>query len=110
MPGEPGPEPRRDGAACGAEEGCHHAVCFQVQLKASGPEPVLRRTDVCADHLGGMVQELSTWARERGLTGGRLTIFAVDPEESERVKGSGRAQATGRQPAAFPFAEIPLGR
>jgi hypothetical protein len=42
-----------------------------------------------------MVQQLSGWAREGGLTGGRLTIFAVDP-------------AAARQPAGFAFAEIEI--
>jgi hypothetical protein len=86
---------RQDGGACQADHGCRRAVCFQVQLEAAGPHPTRRQADVCADHLGGMVQQLSGWAREGGLTGGRLTIFAVDP-------------AAARQPAGFAFAEIEI--
>ena len=51
---------------CQAGRSCDRAPCFQARLEAAaGDRPVRKRTELCAEHLGGTVHALTTWAIDR---------------------------------------------
>jgi hypothetical protein len=69
---------RRADGGCLADLACKRATHFQVRFDADAPKPVRRQTDVCADHLDGVVRYLNRWAAEADLTDGQLTILVLD--------------------------------
>jgi hypothetical protein len=93
-------------AHCDADHRCHRAPCFEAQLEAqNGALPVRKSAELCANHLGDMVQSLTAWARSRGLTRGQVTVLAIDPTWPSRATG----QAIACEPSrAFRFGTIPL--
>lgn len=94
-------------AHCQADHYCHRMPCFEAQLEAhDGPEPVRRNAELCADHLGNMVQSLTAWARNCGLTHGHVIVLAIDP--SWPVRTADQARRPRMPPRAIQFAEIPL--
>jgi hypothetical protein len=63
---------------CQADRPCDRAPCFQARFEAAaGRSPVRRHAEFCAEHLGGTVHALATWAREHGLAG-TVTVLAID--------------------------------
>jgi hypothetical protein len=77
---------------CQAGRTCDRAPCFQARLEAAaGDRPVLRRTELCAEHLGGTVHALTTWANDRGLRG-QVTVLAIDrpPRDQSAAPPGGR--------------------
>jgi len=94
-------------ARCEADHRCYRTPCFEAQLKAQvGLLPVHRNVELCADHLGAMVQSLTAWARREGLTRGQVTVLAIDPDYSLRAADQAFPRTLSR---AFEFGAIPLG-
>jgi hypothetical protein len=91
---------------CDADARCTHAPCFQVQLEAAQPRRSHRQANACAYHVADVIQALRTWAGERGLMGGQLTILAIEPAAGGRQPGSGTPGHP--EPGGFPFTTIPL--
>jgi|HubBroStandDraft_2_1064218.scaffolds.fasta_scaffold119762_2 hypothetical protein len=88
---------------CQADHRCNRTPCFEAQLVADGGMlPIHRNAELCADHLGDMVQALTAWARSLGLTRGQVTVLAIDPTWHVRTAD----QARPCKP--FQFAAIPL--
>jgi hypothetical protein len=80
---------------CQADHDCERAPCFQARLEAvAGRRWIRTRTELCAQHLGGTVQALTTWARNQGLKG-EVTVLAIDLPAAGRAtsawSGSGLA-------------------
>jgi hypothetical protein len=69
---------RRADGGCLADLACKRATRFQVRFDADAPKPIRRETEVCADHLDGVVRYLNRWAAEGDLTGGLVTIVVLD--------------------------------
>jgi hypothetical protein len=93
--------------ACDGDPRCGHPACFQIQLEASQPQQAYRQALACAYHVADVVEALRGWAREHGLTGGQLTILAIEPAAGGRQRGgtSGSKTAALRE---FAFSTIPL--
>jgi hypothetical protein len=65
---------------CEADRRCGRAACFEAQLEArDGGHRVRKNAELCANHLGDMVQSLTAWAREEGITCGQVTVLVIDP-------------------------------
>lgn len=101
------PEAIAPPAACDADPGCRHRACFQIQLEASQPQRADRQALACAYHVADVIEALRGWAREHDLTGGQLTILAIEPAAGGRQPGvtSGSKTAALRE---FAFSTIPL--
>lgn len=96
-------EDRAPVGRCDADRDCRHAPCFQVQLEADRP----RQANACAYHVAEVIEALRTWAGERGIVGGQLTILAIEPAAGGRQRGgSGAPDGPGLR--GFPFTTIPL--
>ena len=93
--------------ACDGDPRCGHPACFQIQLEASQPQQAYRQALACAYHVADVVEALRGWAREHDLTGGQLTILAIEPAAGGRQPGgtSGSRTAALRE---FAFSTIPL--
>jgi hypothetical protein len=93
--------------ACDGDPRCGHPACFQIQLEASQPQQAYRQALACAYHVADVVEALRGWAREHDLTGGQLTILAIEPAAGGRqpVGTSGSRTAALRE---FAFSTIPL--
>jgi hypothetical protein len=91
---------------CEADRQCHRTPCFEAQLEGqSGVLPIHRNAELCANHLGDMVQSLAAWARREGLTRGHVTVMVIDPTCPLRPAD----QATPRMfSRAFQFGAITL--
>src|SRR5580693_6368993 len=103
--------------ACDADRRCRHVACFQVQLEASQPEQAHRQAFACAYHVADVIEALRSWAREHDLTGGQLTVLAIEPAAGGHWAGSATAGSAGdgrdggAKSAAlreFAFSTIPL--
>ena len=57
---------------------------------AAGDRPVRRRAELCAEHVGGTVQRLTTWANDRGLRG-EVTVLAIDQPAGDQAAPPGGA-------------------
>lgn len=88
-------------AGCCADPRCRRTVCFRIWLRTQSGEVLSQPADVCADHLGGLVQELARTARSDGFSEGYLQVGAITP-------GAGLSSAEGADPACLPFASIAL--
>ena len=89
------PEAFASPVACGADPGCGHAACFQVQLEASPPQRAYRQALACAYHVADVIEALRSWAREQDLAGGQLIVLAIEPAERQ-PRAEGRYQAENR--------------
>lgn len=72
--------------ACQADRTCGRFPRFQAHLDATqdAQRPrIHRRAEACANHLGTMVVDMTTWAREQDLTDAHLTILAIEPPARE---------------------------
>jgi hypothetical protein len=95
----------RDG--CQADPLCDRAIYFQARLDGrDGSLPVTRSVRLCGTHLGHAVQGLANWAREHGITHGRVTVLIIDPPSGPPGIPLQRALV----PDGFAFGNIPLGR
>jgi len=75
---------------CQAGRSCDRAPCFQARLEAAaGGRPVRRHAELCAEHLGGTVHALTTWANDRGLRG-EVTVLAIDRPAGDHAAPGGR--------------------
>ncbi len=76
---------------CQAGGACGRPPRFQAYLDAAdGTGPVHRSAEACSDHLGDMVQTLTSWARARQLSDAQLRLFAIDrPGEGGTHPGLG---------------------
>jgi hypothetical protein len=91
---------------CEADRRCYRAPCFEAQLEAEkGLLSVHRNAELCANHLGDMVQSLTAWARREGLTHGQVTVLAIDPTCPLRAADQAFPRTLSR---AFRFGAIPL--
>ena len=74
-------------AACNA---CSRAGFFQVRVEwPPGHEHTRRRANACASHLVEVIELLRAWARDSHLTGGWLTVLAIDPYALPRLAALG---------------------
>lgn len=91
---------------CQADSTCDHMPRFQVHLDAQNPE-LHRSVEACASHLGTMVVDLTSWARERHLANADLTVLTIAPPPREghprRQSHPGYVQTSG-----FVFSTIHL--
>src|SRR5579875_2171545 len=84
---------------------------FQVCLAAMENtlrQPIRRRTEACAGHLGAMMQDMAQWAREHDLTDGDLTVLIIDPPVAGHRPGL-RLPPGGVQTDGLILSVIPLG-
>jgi hypothetical protein len=98
---------------------CSRVACFQARLEAMAgaglpdAQPVSRRSNACASHLVGVIQELSAWSEDHELAGGLLTVLAIDPYALPCPAGAGQPPGPGLelQPElGFTFCTIAIGR
>jgi len=94
-------------AACDADPSCRHRACFQIKLEASQPQQADRQALACAYHVADVIEALRGWAREHDLTGGQLTILAIEPAAGGREPG-GTSDAKAAALREFAFSTIPL--
>jgi hypothetical protein len=85
---------RRADGGCLADLACKRATRFQVRFDADALKPIRRETDVCADHLDGVVRYLSRWAAEAELADGQLTILVLDMAARVREPGAERSRVS----------------
>ena len=70
---------------CQANRQCDRAPCFQARFEAiAGHRAVQKDAELCAEHLGGMVHALATWAPDQGLEG-KVTVLAIDEAASRQT-------------------------
>jgi hypothetical protein len=92
----------REAAACSA---CNREACFQARVDpAAGHDHAARRANACASHLVEVVQILRAWARSSRLSGGWLTVLAIDPYALSRLA------AVGVTDHGFAFYSAPINR
>jgi hypothetical protein len=92
MSAAPVPNVTPGGAARCSE--CTRAAFFQARVewppgRGHGREHSGRRANACASHLVDVIQLLRTWARGSHLTGGWLTVLAIDPYALPRLAALG---------------------
>jgi hypothetical protein len=81
---------------------CSRAACFQARIESTaGSEQTRRHANACASHLVEVIQLLRAGARE--LTGGWLTVLAIDPYALPRLA------ALGVTDQGFAFYSAPVG-
>jgi hypothetical protein len=94
--------------SCQADPLCGRAIYFQARLNGrDGSLPVTRSVRLCGTHLGDAVQCLADWAREHGITHGRVTVSIIDPPS---CGPPGIPLLRAPVPDGFAFGNIPLGR
>jgi hypothetical protein len=100
MSAAPVPNVTPGGAAACSE--CTRAAFFQARVewppgyapsrehgREHGRELTGRRANACASHLVEVIQLLRAWARGSHLTGGWLTVLAIDPYALPRLAALG---------------------
>jgi hypothetical protein len=91
-----------EAAACSA---CAREACFQARVESpAGNQHIRRRANACASHLVEVIQMLRAWAGSRLLTGGWLTVLAIDPYALPRLA------ARGVTDHGFAFYSAPITR
>lgn len=90
---------------CQAEH-CDRTPCFRVEVHDPPGTIVDGKTaDICADHLGATVCDLTVWANsEAELTGGNIQVCVIDA----RPSFTGSISQGALLPASWHFASIPL--
>lgn len=93
---------------CYKHPGCDRRPSFQASLTAAD-EPVRVNFDanVCATHLGDVVQMLARKAREHGFADGHVTVSIVDPPPPPLPRLPSPHQ-WHRSPVGFAFGSIAL--
>lgn len=85
---------------------CDRTPSFQASLSADdGPVRVMLDANLCATHLGDVVQMLARKAREHGFTGGHVTVSIIDPPPPPRLPAQ---QLWHRSSVGFAFGSIAL--
>jgi hypothetical protein len=86
---------------------CDRSPCFRVRLEGTAESlQIFGTTDLCAQHLGSVVQDIAARACAHKLRG-QLTILVIDRPALSHAAGAGRPG--DRLPTALPFSTIPLG-
>jgi hypothetical protein len=94
---------------CEADSGCERAACFQAHVEATaGHDEIRRRANACGRHLTDVVQALCTWVRDRDISSGWLTVFAVDPHALP--PSDHRGDPSRQADPGFPFYALPISR
>jgi hypothetical protein len=94
---------------CQSDHHCDRTPCFQARLEARGAlSPVRKNADLCAEHLGDVVLELTAWAHSSGLTDGQVTVLILDPAPGEQLVSP--VACHGEPSEGLPFGTIPLNR
>jgi hypothetical protein len=89
-------------AMCSA---CPRPASFQARVETPrGPEGTGRHANACARHLVGAIQMLQAWAAAHEVTGGWLTVLAIDPNELPWLADRGIAGF------GLPFYSAPIAR
>jgi hypothetical protein len=103
----PPPHPKQ-AHTCHADSACARPARFQAYLDAADSTgPVHRDEEACSEHLGDMVQALTSWARGRQLSHAQLRVFAIDrPGEGSTLAGP--AGAAGPDTLSLAVSTIPL--
>jgi len=71
---------------------CAREAFFQARVEwAAGRERVRRRSNACASHVIESIQLLRAWGHDSELTGGWLTVLAIDPYAMPRLAALGIA-------------------
>jgi hypothetical protein len=71
---------------------CAREAFFQARVEwAAGCERVRRRANACASHVIEAIQLLRAWGHDSELTGGWLTVLAIDPYALPRLAALGVA-------------------
>jgi len=71
---------------------CPREAFFQARVEwAAGPERTRRRANACASHVIDAIQLLRAWGHDSALTGGWLTVLAIDPYAMPRLAALGIA-------------------
>jgi hypothetical protein len=84
---------------------CRREACFQARVESAvGHEHTRRRANACASHLVEVIQMLHAWARSSRLSGGWLTVLAIDPYAVSRLA------AVGVTDHGFAFYSAPINR
>jgi hypothetical protein len=66
--------------ACQSGTACQAAPWFQALLQTpTGTSPVCIAAQACATHIGAVVQNLTAWAHEHGITEGQVAVLTIDP-------------------------------
>jgi hypothetical protein len=95
--------------ACQADSGCERAACFQARVEATiGRNEIRRRANACGRHLTDVVQALCAWVRDRDISSGCLTVFAVDPHALRRPDH--RGDPSWLAAPGFAFYALPISR
>jgi len=94
---------------CEADSGCERVACFQARVEATaGHNEIRRRANACGRHLTDVVQALCAWVRDCNMSGGWLTVFAVDPHAMRPPDH--RGEPTRQEDPGFPFYALPISR
>jgi hypothetical protein len=95
-----------DSGHCQADQQCHQPLRFRACLEAHGTrQPVYRTAEFCSGHLGDAVHDLTTWAHQRGLTNGHVTVLILS---DIGVIWARSASRYGPETDGLPFGVIPL--
>jgi hypothetical protein len=71
---------------------CAREAFFQARVEwAAGRERIRRRANACATHVIEAIQLLRAWGHDSELTGGWLTVLAIDPHALPRLAALGIA-------------------
>jgi hypothetical protein len=71
---------------------CAREAFFQARVEwAAGRERIRRRANACASHVIEAIQLLRAWGHDSELTGGWLTVLAIDPHALPRLAALGIA-------------------
>jgi hypothetical protein len=93
---------------CQAAPGCHRPPRFQAHLDGDQRIRLPRQTEACTSHLGAMVQAMTSWARDHGLTETDLLIVTIDPLPGAYCPGP-QPQSDCAQADGLIFSTIHLG-
>lgn len=89
---------------------CTREAFFQARVEwPPGREHTQKRANACASHLVEVIELLRTWARGSHLTGGWLTVLAIDPYALPRLAALGIPEP-GFAFYTAPITQAPFGR
>ena len=93
---------------CQATHRCQQPPCFQARLEAPGNRhPVHRTAELCAEHLGDVVHDLTTWAHGSGITQGHVTVLIIDAGPGQLVTAASEDEP---HTPGVPFGTISLSQ
>jgi hypothetical protein len=88
---------------------CDEPPYFRARLEAatgSQQMQILASTDVCAEHLGDAVHDLTVWAQEARMHGQVVVLAIGAPEPCQRAGDQGNSG--GPFVSSFAFSVIPI--